>query len=136
MPRDDARAPLTTLSPSRNFTLTLGERVQALVKGPPPYALRRRKIEDAEEHLRETCAALLAETGDGARAREQADASRAITRKLAALNRLIEAHNRYYPIEANLPLDPATGALFERGEPWRPMPSATLEALFAPRRAG
>lgn len=40
-------------------------------------------------------------------------------------------HNRFYPIEANLPLDPRTGVLMERGgrESWKPLPPWTFDAL-------
>ncbi len=31
------------------------------------------------------------------------------------LNELIDKHNRYYPIEANLPIDVRTGRLLDRG---------------------
>jgi hypothetical protein len=36
-----------------------------------------------------------------------------------------------YPCEANLPLDPRTGEMLERGTPWRPMRRFTLDALIA-----
>jgi hypothetical protein len=58
-----------------------------------------------------------------------------VGKALRELNRLIEAHNRYYPIEANLPLDPATGLQLDRGvgvvRPWRPLPPVTLAGLIA-----
>ena len=44
-----------------------------------------------------------------------------ITEDLARLNDLIGRHNRYYPIEANLPIDVRTGRLLDRGAPWRPL---------------
>jgi hypothetical protein len=53
---------------------------------------------------------------------------------LATLCRLTKEHNRYYPIEANLPMDPKTGRMLERGEAWRPLPLPTLESLRGSRR--
>jgi len=55
----------------------------------------------------------------------------AIEKKLVLLNELIDKHNRYYPIEANLPFDMQTGRLLERGVPWKPLPHQTLESLRA-----
>jgi len=53
---------------------------------------------------------------------------------LALLNDLIDRHNRYYPIEAQLPVDVRTRRLVERGAPWQPLPSVTAADLLA--RAG
>jgi hypothetical protein len=51
---------------------------------------------------------------------------------LLRLDDLIARHNRWYPIEANLPMQPRTGELIDRtGEPWRPMRAPTLEELLA-----
>jgi hypothetical protein len=39
------------------------------------------------------------------------------------LNRLIDRHNRYYPIESNLPMDPRTGDfVLVGGQPYRKKP--------------
>ena len=70
---------------------------------------RRRHIEDLTASLRETVAAALARAGgDVDAARRALEGPRRRHQALRELNRLIVAHNRYYPIEANLPLDPAT----------------------------
>jgi hypothetical protein len=105
-----------TASPQRNFTLTTAERVQAIVTGPPAWARRRKNIEDLS-------ALILQAHRDG---RESE-----VKRKLAQLVELVDHHNAYYPIEANLPLDPETSRLMDNGEPWRPMPRPTLESLLA-----
>src|SRR5215470_16119587 len=102
-----------TLAPARNFTITLAERVRAL-SGPPAYVVRKRLIEDLEGALVARIAELLA--GDPA-AMEAAFAKRGFVAKVARLNALIDAHNRYYPCEANLPMDPRSGAMLERGTP-------------------
>jgi len=43
--------------------------------------------------------------------------------------KVVVAHNRYYPIEANLPFDPVTREQLDRAiprRPWRPLPVVTL----------
>jgi hypothetical protein len=107
--------------------------VRAVASGPPAYIRRKRAIEDLEEGivrvLVERCAEAI-EQGRrdvAAHARESAP-----LRALERLNDLIARHNRYYPIEANLPVHPRTGELIERsGEPWRPMKARTLDELLA-----
>lgn len=54
------------------------------------------------------------------------EGSVAVVRCLHELNRLIVAHNRYYPIEANLPLDPVSRVELDRGRSYQPMPVVTL----------
>ena len=106
------RGPEQTASPQRNFTLTTEERVGAMITGAPAWARRRKRIED-----------LSAEIVELHRAGE------ATKKKLAELSKLVEQHNTYYPMEANLPLDPETSQMMELGEPWRPMPRPTIESL-------
>jgi hypothetical protein len=101
-----------TAAPARNFTITTAERVRALAIGVPAYVRRRKEIEDLQRTLAD------AVQGD-----------RLDPRALARLNALIDRHNRYYPVEANLPLHPRTGALLEGGAPWRPMLPVTIESL-------
>lgn len=110
------RNPEQTASPARNFTLTTEERVQAIVTGPPAWARRRKRIEDLSEQI-----VALHREGKG----------REVTKALAELGKLVQAHNTYYPIEANLPLDPETSRLMDLGVPWKPLPRPTLEALLA-----
>ncbi len=125
MGSDDKRVEGETLAPARNFSVTQEQRVRALA-GPPAYVRRRRGIEDLErdivEGLRE---ARGYPEGHPLRAR----ALRKADAMLARMNDLIDRHNRYYPSEANLPMHPRTGALLERGVPWVPMASVSLEAL-------
>jgi hypothetical protein len=108
-----------TASPARNFTLTTDDRLRAFTQGPLAYMRRRRAIED----LRDVLVRTLAEEPRGPARDER------IAEGLAKLNALIERHNRYYPIEANLPIDPRTSRLLDRGAPWRPMPLVTLDEL-------
>ena len=92
-------------APPRNFTLTTEERIRAIVAGPPAWSLRKRRIEDLEEELGE----------------EVHEPTIHFDRKLALLNDLIDKHNRYYPIEANLPYT----------KPFTPLAPHTIESLRA-----
>jgi hypothetical protein len=56
-----------------------------------------------------------------------------VARELREVNRLIVAHNLYYPVEANLRLDPVTRQELDRGKPWQPLPTVTLDDVL--RRA-
>lgn len=101
-----------TAAPARNFTITTAERVNAVITGVPAWARRLKRIEDLREHIA---------TSD--RPEHELD------KKLAELHALIDAHNAYYPIEANLPFDGLTGRLMDRGKPWTRMPKPTLASL-------
>ncbi len=122
MPKTEPR-PIETVAPARNFTLTVDDRVRAYTQGVPGYIRRRRRIEDLEARL---IAALRAADDP-----VQAVGSRAVAADLAMLNELIGRHNRYYPIEANLPIEVRTGRLLDRGVPWRPMAHVTGGDLLA-----
>ena len=81
--------------------------------GPLPYMLRLRSIEEqTAEHeaaLADAWHALADECdGDGARFSRR---WRSAARRFAfdEINDLIDRHNRWYPIESNLPMDPRTG---------------------------
>jgi len=86
------------------------ERYLSAAGGPFVYMRRLRAIEDetarhAAELGEARTALAVAEPGSFAeRWRETAAAW-----SFARVNRLIEQHNRYYPIEARLPMDPRTG---------------------------
>jgi hypothetical protein len=105
-----------TAAPQRNFTLTTGERIQAVVAGLPAWARRRKRIEDLRQNI-----AVAHRAGE----------ERSVRKQLAELTTLVAAHNAYYPIEANLPFDPVTSRLIDGGRPWRPMPRPTLESILA-----
>jgi hypothetical protein len=136
IPREEAEPPrpvrratraVDTAAPARNFAITPEARIGALISGPPPFAVRLRKIDDLEEEL----LAALAEC-------ESAGATSipiAVARRIEEANSLIRDHNRYYPVERNLPIDAATGGLLEMGEPWKPRASLTIDALRAEARA-
>lgn len=112
----------------RNFTVTPDERVRALVGGLPAFIRRRRRIEDLEAAIVQRLRMYRAKTG---RAIDPGAPPAAMARALASLCELVEAHNHYYPIEARLPIDRATGGLLDGGQPWAPMALPTWETLLA-----
>jgi hypothetical protein len=118
--------------PARNFSLPTEERLRAIAAGPPAHLRRLRAIEDLEDSI----VRALAQRYEEARvAQVEPDAyarARAPMRALERLADLIDRHNRFYPIEANLPMHPRTGELMDRtGSPWRPLPHRDLAYLLA-----
>lgn len=82
-------------------------------RGPLPYMLRLREIEQAtaelEASLEEAWYALRADcVGDPDRFGREWTA-RANALRFDELNDLIDRHNRWYPAESRLPMDPRTG---------------------------
>lgn len=65
------------------------------------FGVQRRRLEAAYRALREDCG----EDGALFSRRWRAEAARW---RLGALNALIREHNEWYPVEANLPMDPRT----------------------------
>ncbi len=105
------------------FRTTVDEQVRAYTQGVPSYIRRRRRIEDLEARLVE----LLWSSDEP----NETASSAAFGDELAVLNDLISRHNRYYPIEANLPIEVRTGRLLDRGRPWQPLPAVTTAVLLA-----
>jgi hypothetical protein len=141
---DDDRAPparnangptaLNSADPIRNFGLTVDERIRALTIGVPAWAARKRKIEDDEARFVSTLVELhdkLAAKNRPAEAIASALREAAQAIDLVKLNELVKAHNRYYPVEANLPMDRQTGAYLIYGRVWHPEPAYTAELLLA-----
>ena len=129
---------LDSADPLRNFSLTVDERIRALTIGVPAWAARKRKIEDEEERL----VGELLELNDKLAEKRQApekiepalrDAAHAL--EFAKLNELVRAHNRYYPVEANLPMDRRTGRYLVYGMPWEPEEPYTPTRILAIVRA-
>ena len=121
-----------------NFKVSLADRVRAAA-GVPAHIRRKRRIEDLEEAillaLDELYEEVLAETqGDQSQAEAVFD-KRAREVDLRLLNDLIGRHNRWYPIEANLPTDVHTGKLMMGGAPWSPMVEARHEDFLRKWRA-
>jgi hypothetical protein len=110
----------------RNFRPAVHRYVVSL-GGPLPYMRRLRQIElETEEHerrladaWRELAASCASDTDAFAR-RWQALAARW---SFDAVNDLIDRHNRWYPAEARLPMDPRTGDFVPVGDkPYRREP--------------
>ena len=101
-----------TAAPARNFTITTAERVNAVVTGVPAWARRLKRIEDLSAEIASSD-------------KPQRD----LEKKVVELHALIDAHNAYYPIEANLPIDPRSGRMMDRGKPWTRMGKPTLSEL-------
>jgi hypothetical protein len=130
-------SPFTSADPPRNFSLSTSDRVRAAVMGAPAYATRKKSLEDAEErYVRVLVAlhdALVAKLGAGA---DHAAVARALHEKAATfdlkkMNALVVSHNRWYPIEANLPVDLRTGEYLIYGKRWLPEEPWTVARLIA-----
>ena len=109
----------------RNFRPAV-DRYVASLGGPLPYMRRLRQIElEIEEHERRLVEAwqeLAASCGDPAAFAER---WRRVARRwsFTAVNELIERHNRWYPAEARLPMDPRSGDfVLVGGKPFRREP--------------
>jgi hypothetical protein len=92
------------------------DRYLASLSGPLPYMQRLRQIDDLVEHHERRLAELYAERGEDAaewrRIAERYD--------FGEINDLIDRHNRYYPIEARLAMDPRTRDFVKvGGRPYR-----------------
>ena len=96
----------------RNFVPS-ADAYLAATRGPRPYMLRLREIETAqarhEEELHERWRELAGElAGDGEEfARRWLELVSTVS--FDEINDLIERHNRWYPIESQLPMDPRRG---------------------------
>lgn len=119
--------------PQKNFNTTLDQKIRSFA-GPPAYALRARKIEDSiafiYQDLETKYAELLEAHGNdpaefGRKWQEIIDGI-----DLNTLNELIEKHNEYYPIEANLRMDIETSNYMLGSTPWKAKEKITKEKLL------
>ena len=107
------------------------DRYLASLGGPLPYMQRLRQIEDAVDDLTRRLAAAYAEhVGDP-------DAWRAVAARwdFGEVNDLIERHNRWYPVEARLAMDPRTRDYVKvGGRPYRrdPLDATWILEQFPP----
>ena len=109
---------LNSADPIRNITLSTEERIRAITVGVPAWAARTRKIEDDEARYTKELVALhdkLVRQGRKPRDIGLAILSAATALDLEKLNKLVTSHNKYYPIEANLPMDRKTGGYLVYG---------------------
>ena len=116
----------------RNFRPDAGTYLASL-GGPLPYMARLREI-DALTIQHEQQLAVAYETLGG-----EADAWEALARRwdFGEVNELIDRHNRWYPAESRLPMDPRTGDYaLVNGRSYRRRPldaSWVLERFPSPR---
>jgi hypothetical protein len=100
----------------------------ASLGGPLPYMRRLRQIEaETEVHLARLAEAYAQRDGDWQRTAARWD--------FGELNELIEKHNRWYPVEARLPMDPKTRDYVKvGGRPYRrePLDAAWILERFPP----
>ncbi len=87
----------------RNFRPAADSYVASL-GGPLPWMQRLREIEALTEDHERRLVRVHAELGPGPEWRETVERW-----DFGAVNALIERHNRYYPAESRLPMDPRTG---------------------------
>ncbi len=96
----------------RNF-LPLADAYLAATSGPMPYMLHLREIEqqkaDHEERLSVAWGAVGEDSGGDGVAFARAWEAMVADWSFRRVNDLIERHNRWYPIEARLAMDPETG---------------------------
>jgi hypothetical protein len=96
----------------RNFRPDVATYISAL-GGPRPHMARLREIEAlTDEHAERLAAArdeVAAACGHDAGAFERAWVALAHAWVFDDVNDLIERHNRFFPVEARLPMDPRTG---------------------------
>ena len=109
----------------RNFSPSV-EGYALSIAGPPAYSQRLRQIEDEiaehEDRLREAWRSARREERDPV---ERERRWRAVAERwnFHAVNDLIEKHNRWYPVEARLAMNPRTGDfVLVGGEPYRREP--------------
>ena len=110
----------------RNFRPSIESYVTAL-GGPKAYMVRLREIETLtaghERALAEAHAELAARHAGDPAGFDAAWRRTADRWNFAAVNDLIERHNRYYPAESRLPMDPRTGDFaLVAGRPYRREP--------------
>ena len=108
----------------------------ASLGGPLPYMQRLRQIElETEQHerlLADAWRELAAECAGDATAFAKRWRRTAERWNFVAVNDLIERHNRWYPAEARLPMDPRSGDFVPvAGRPYRRRP---LDAAWALER--
>ena len=87
----------------RNFTADPGSYLASL-GGPLPYMTRLREIDRLTAEHEEALAAVREQVRDGAEW-----AAVVAAWDFGDVNDLIDRHNRWYPVEARLPMDPRTG---------------------------
>ena len=119
--------------PRINFTIPLENKVRSML-GPPHYAVRAGRIENITQKLMEDLAieyaCMIDKFGENPEVFAQQWKELLGSLELDKLNDLIEKHNTYYPMEANLQIDPDSGAYLSGSVPWQPKEKISVEWLF------
>ena len=117
----------------KNFNVPLAKRVQSYL-GAPEYAARARKIEDAIEQLMTELSLEYAEMTNAFEDKPDLFSKKwtalIASLDLKELNALIDKHNRYYPLEANLRTDPDSGKYLMGGTVWEQKEKITKDDLI------
>lgn len=117
----------------KNFTVPLAKQVQSY-HGAPEYALRARKIEDAIEELMKELSLeyfnMLNEFSNKPEVFAQKWEGLIDSLELNELNSLIEKHNKYYPVEANLHIDRSSGNYLIGATIWKEKEKITKDKLI------
>ena len=124
----------------RNFPVD-ADRYVASLGGPLPYMQRLRDIDDQvcahEERLERAREELLRQCGADHAAFARRWRDLAARWSFAEVNDLIDRHNRYFPAESRLPMDPKTGDfVLVGGRPYRKraLDAAWVLERFPPER--
>ena len=124
----EAKRQLSIAMLPTNFRISLDARLRAAA-GIPAYIRRKRRIEDLEDAAREALLQVyeqsLSDSGGDEQLARRVTRQRAQAMDVSLLNDLIDRHNRWYPIEANLPTDVSTGRLMSGSKPWEPLAART-----------
>ncbi len=119
--------------PQFNFTISLENKVRSMF-GPPHYASRARKIENTTHKLMEDLAfeytSMLDKFSENPEVFAQQWKGLISSLELDEINDLIDKHNTYYPMEANLQIDPDSGAPLIGSIPWEPTERFSVEGLL------
>ncbi len=107
----------------RNFSVSADKEIQSYISRAPEFAIRARRIEDAIERLYSNLEnqynKLNAEYGIDSIVFKEKWTDIIDNVELDEINELIDKHNKYYPIEAGLPLDPMSGQYMFGAIPWK-----------------
>ncbi len=119
--------------PQFNFTISMENKVRSMF-GPPHYATRARRIENITQKLMEDLAieydGMIDSFGEDTEVFTQQWKNLIGSLELDELNGLIDKHNTYYPMEANLQIDPDSGAPLIGSVPWKPTERISIEGLL------
>ena len=119
--------------PQFNFTISLEKKVQSMF-GTPKYAARARRIENITQQLMEDLSCeyehMTNQYGENPEIFAQKWKELIDSLELDEINQLIDKHNKYYPVEANLQIDPDTGAPLLGSSPWKPTEKITQAELL------